>query len=180
MPNNPYHYQSLWGTGVPTDYVDEIQPVVLGLRVKFHAPGRIVGARYYRHQDSIGGNVAFLKESPSADQIRAITLFHHRNASDGPVEGEWQNAYFPRPYVRVEEDDTWFICVAFRQGLYYASRFTLDGISFNNEDLEAVADDGVNHNGMYSYDTDWNPYQSYQSSMYGIDVLFLADAELHG
>jgi hypothetical protein len=80
----------------------------------------------------------------------------------------------------VNEDDTWFVCVAFRQGLYYASRFTLDGSNYVNEDLEAVADDGVDHNGMYSYETDWNPYLSYQSSMYGIDVLFLADSETLG
>jgi hypothetical protein len=174
----PWTYQSIWGDSVPDEFVNESQPVVLGLRIQFHAAGRIVGARYYRHQDSHGGNIAFLKQSPSADQIDAATIFHHRNFGDGPVEGEWQNAYFPRPYIRVNEDDTWLLCVAFRQGLYWASRFTLDGVSVVSDDLEAVADDGVDHNGLYTYETDWNPYQSYQSSMYGIDVLFLDDGQL--
>lgn len=175
-----YHYQSLWGNSVPDEFVNETQGVVLGLRVQFHAPGRIVGARYYRDQSSHGGNIAFLKPAPGADQIYATTVFHHRNFGDGPVEGEWQNAYFPKPYIRVEEEDTYFVCVAFRQGLYWASRFTLDGVSVTSEDLEALADDGVDHNGMYTYEVEWNPYQAYQSSMYGIDVLFLADSELHG
>ena len=170
-----YAYQSLWGSVVPDEFVNESQPVILATRIKLHAAGRIVGCRYYRHKSSIGGNVGFLKPSLGADQIYATTVFHHRNADEGPDEGEWQHAYFPRPYFRVEAEDQVFVSVAFRQGLYYASRFVFDGTNLINGDIEGMQDGDGGVNGAYTYDADWNAYQTYNSSHYGIDILFLAD-----
>jgi hypothetical protein len=173
-----YTYQSIWGATSPPLFVEEAAPVTVGLRVKFHAPGRIVGARYYRGPGSIGGNIAYIKPSPDADQIYAVALFHHRNAVDGPEEGEWQNCYFPRPYVRVEEDDTRLLGVNFRQGYYWSFWDALLGGPVVSGDLEVLQDDGGAHNGLYSYESSFDPYLSYASSMYGIDVLFLADHQL--
>lgn len=169
-----FAYQSLFGSSVPGSYGTDTNAIVLGTRVRFHAPGRVVGLRYYRDQANGDFQVGHVIRERHLGEVLRSTLFRQRTAGDGPSGGEWQHGYF-RPWLRVADLDELLIAVTFGGGNYWRVPGGLSGAPVISDDLEAIQDGDGDDNGVYTYGAGLNLDLTYGGGFYGIDLLFLRD-----
>jgi Domain of unknown function (DUF4082) len=170
------HYQTIFGNDPPSGYWLGTDPIMMGNRIRFHADGRIIGIRYYRDQSSDGANVGFVLTAPTGGVVLRSVAFPVREAGYGPDGGAWENAYF-HPMLRVEEDDELFVGVHYGSGRYWRSDSALASAPVISEDLEAIQDGDGGSNGCYDYGLGWDLPNTFDSTLYGTDVIFLSDVD---
>lgn len=164
-------YESWWGAVHPTAHQTETVPVTLGHVYRFETDGLILGARYFRHQTDAGQHRAWL-QLPGSYQPIAVAAFKDKPAA-GVDDDVWQHCYFNKQHF-VSSGQSVIVAVHFSDGLfYYAAGMVLIG-DVTHGNITAVQTTVDHPNGQFTYDSNLRLNDTFDGSLYGIDVLFQA------
>ncbi|WP_433306499.1 DUF4082 domain-containing protein [Actinoplanes sp. CA-030573] len=135
--------------------------VTLGVKFTPQVGGKVVGIRYYQGQGNSGTHTGTLY-SEGGDQLAKVTF---------PVSGDtgWQSAFFSQP-VTVTAGTTYVAAYWASHGNYsYNSGFFNQAYSDDDGYLKAPA----GANGVFAYGGDLFPANSYGSTSYWVDPLYV-------
>lgn len=167
-------YGSVWDGSAPSSDGGDGSTVLLGMRVRALQDGWIIGAQYQRNLGNAGQHFGAVFGADGT-QMERIQLFPWHDA-EGSGPGEWEHCYFHKRY-RLAQNDVAIVAVWFQQGGYYRGLGYLDGAPLVGDGVEFPADGDVGDNGLYTYNNDLTPYNTYGSTAYAIDVLFQKQVE---
>jgi hypothetical protein len=154
---------NIFGNAVPTNPIDDGNPVTLGVKFWSSQPGTIAGIRFYRAVQSPQGYVAKLY-SAGGTLLGSATIARE----SGPLPG-WQEADFASP-IPISANTTYIAA-------YYSpvgqGAWDANGLSqgASNGPLTAPSGSAAGGNGVYNYGNGF-PSSSYENSNYYVDVAF--------
>ncbi len=149
--------------------VNDPQPVVLGVKFKATTAGAVAGIRFYKGPLNTGTHTASLW---TADGQQLATATVTNETSSG-----WQQMSFPTP-VPITPNTTYVASYHTTSGNYSATR-SYFASPRNNDPLIGPADGDQGGNGVYTYSaTNTFPTNTYQSTNYWVDVVFVSSASL--
>ena len=157
---------SIWSTAAsPSKTQFSAGAVELGLKFRSDVNGTITSVRFYKAAGEIGTHVANLWTS--AGVLLATATFSNETASG------WQTVDFATP-VAITANTIYVVSYHTNTGTFAYDRPYFAGSGVDAPPLHALAD-GVSGNGVFIYGaTSAFPTQSYSSSNYWVDVLFVA------
>ncbi|YBW38620.1 DUF4082 domain-containing protein [Nitrobacter sp. TKz-YC01] len=146
-----------------TSVVDP-NPVELGMRFQASADGQITGIRFYKSAQDTGTHVGNLWTANGT--LLATATFTNETASG------WQQVEFASP-VSINANTTYV--ASYHSSGNYAADPRLFNNSITNGPLTAPSSSLIGGNGVYAYgSSSLFPTSSYNSTGYGVDVLFRA------
>jgi hypothetical protein len=162
--NNPV---SIWNTAAsPSNTQFSSGAVELGLKLRSDVNGAITGVRFYKAAGEIGAHVANLWTSTGV--LLATATFSNETASG------WQTVDFATP-VAITANTVYVVSYHTNAGTFAYDRPYFAGSGIDAPPLHALADGVSGGNGVFIYGaTSAFPTQSYSSSNYWVDVLFVA------
>jgi hypothetical protein len=138
--------------------------VNLGVKFTSDSPGKVTGIRFYKAAANIGTHVGTLW-SASGEVLAQVTF-------SGETGTGWQQATFATP-VSIKANTTYVASYLAPKGHYSANGPTL-ATAIDNPPLHTL---GGATNGVYAYGSGTKfPTESWQSSNYWVDVLFMPEA----
>jgi hypothetical protein len=170
----PYHrtYGSVWNGAAPTGDPEDTATVVLAMRLRALQDGWVVGAKYLRNLANNGEHFAMLWNI-EANQLLRLQLFPWHDA-EGSGPGNWEHCYFHKR-LRLLEGEACTVAVWFQHGGYYRELGALSAGPMVGDGVEFVEDGELGSNGLYQYLNNLTPFYTFDSSAYGVDVLFQKD-----
>ncbi len=152
---------SLWSNSTTPTTADsgDGSAIELGLRFQANADGYITGLRFYKSAANTGTHTGSLWTS--SGQLLATATFTNETASG------WQQVTFSTP-VAITAGTTYVVSYKTTSGHYAVNRNYFSS-AFTSGPLTALASGGV-----FLYGAGGFPNQSYQSSNYWVDPLFIA------
>jgi hypothetical protein len=157
---------TIWrGSATPALLVDsDTNPVELGVKFRADHDGYITGIRFYKTPANTGTHVGHLWTSTG--RLLASVTF------SGETSSGWQQANFSRP-VPISADTTYVASYHTTVGRYSADVGYFSSGSVRNGPLRALSN-WAGGNGVYRYGRSGGfPNQTYQSSNYWVDVVFM-------
>jgi hypothetical protein len=154
---------SLWNNSPTPAIIDsgDNQAVELGTKFTSDVNGQITGLRFYKAAANTGTHTAHLWTA--SGQLLATATFTGETASG------WQTVMFATP-VTITAGTTYVASYYTTAGRYSVNRQFFSS-QFNSGSLHVPVNGGV-----YKYGASGMPTQTYQSSNYWVDVLFVAGA----
>ncbi len=144
-----------------TSVVDP-NPVELGMRFRASSDGQITGIRFYKSAQDVGTHVGNLWTANGT--LLATATFTNETASG------WQQVEFASP-VAINANTTYV--ASYHSSGNYAADPGLFNNSITNGPLTAPSSSLIGGNGVYAYgSSSLFPASSYNSTGYGVDVLF--------
>lgn len=144
--------------------VADPNPVELGFKFQASDAGQITGIRFYKSAQDVGPHVADLWTASGT--LLATATFTNETASG------WQQVEFASP-VAIDANTTYV--ASYHSSGNYAADPGLFTNSMTNGPLTAPSSSSVGGNGVYAYgSSSLFPTNSYNSTSYGVDVLFRA------
>jgi hypothetical protein len=138
--------------------------VELGMRFRASSDGQITGIRFYKSAQDVGTHVGNLWSASGT--LLATATFTNETASG------WQQVEFASP-VAINANTTYV--ASYHSSGNYAADPGLFNNSVTNGPLTAPSSSSVGGNGVYAYGgSSLFPTSSYNSTSYGVDVLFRA------
>ncbi|MBI1280550.1 MAG: DUF4082 domain-containing protein [Anaerolineaceae bacterium] len=158
---------SIWETPEPrTKNQQDAAGVEVGLKFQTTVDGYITGVRFYKGSANKGEHSGHLWSSDG--ELLAEVTFEDESASG------WQEASFEKP-IPVTAKTTYVISYFTKSGWYSVDRPTFSK-NLVNGPLIALQSKGSGGNGVYIYTGKPRfPNQSFQSSNYWVDVIFVTD-----
>lgn len=144
--------------------IADSNPVELGFKFQASDAGQITGIRFYKSALDVGTHVADLWTASGT--LLATATFTNETASG------WQQVEFASP-VAIDANTTYI--ASYHSSGHYAADPGLFTNSVTNGPLTAPSSSSVGGNGVYAYgSSSLFPTNSYNSTSYGVDVLFRA------
>jgi hypothetical protein len=138
--------------------------VNLGVKFTSDTPGKVTGIRFYKAAANTGTHVGTLW-SATGEALAQVTF-------TGETETGWQQASFSTP-VQIKANTTYVASYLAPKGHYSANGPNL-ATAIDNPPLHAQGGSG---NGVYAYGSGVKfPTETWQSSNYWVDVLFVPEA----
>jgi hypothetical protein len=160
---------SVWGSGAApaNPGANDGAAVELGLKFRSNIDGYISGVRFYKGGAANGGTHVGHLWTGSGTMLGTVT-FASETASG------WQQALFPTP-IPITADTTYVVSYFAPQGHYAADLNYFASSGVDNGPLRALSNALAGGNGVYRYGpTGGFPTNTYQSSNYWVDVVFIA------
>jgi N,N-dimethylformamidase beta subunit-like, C-terminal/Domain of unknown function (DUF4082)/Bacterial Ig-like domain/Bacterial Ig domain len=160
---------SMWApTATPTNPLEnDGDAVELGVKFSSDSDGVITGVRFYKGGPANGGTHVGHLWTSSGTLLGTVT-FASETASG------WQQALFPTP-IPVTANTTYVVSYLAPQGNYAADLNYFASSGVDNGPLRALSNALAGGNGVYRYaPTGGFPTNTYQSSNYWVDVVFIA------
>jgi hypothetical protein len=160
---------SFWDdTVTPTLLQDpDTSALELGLKFQSDSDGQIVGIRFYKSTANTGTHLANLWSSTG--QSLAQATFTNETGSG------WQTVLFATP-VSITANTTYVASYHTAVGAYSVDENYFAGSGFSNGSLRALFDGEQGGNGVYQYGASSFPTNTFRSSNYWVDVLFVPTA----
>ncbi|MEV6343184.1 DUF4082 domain-containing protein [Actinoplanes sp. NPDC051851] len=136
--------------------------ISLGVRFSASESGVVVGVRFYKGSGNGGTHTGSIWSSTGT---RLATATFVNESSSG-----WQYVYFSSPLTVTA--GTSYIASYYAPNGYYATTSSYFGSAKSNGSLTAPA----GNNGLFVYGGDWFPSNSWNSTNYWVDPLFVAQA----
>ena len=157
---------SIWSAAsIPSSTVSDSTAVELGVRFSSDVAGSVTGVRFYKSAGNTGSHVANLWTTTGT--LLATTTFTNETASG------WQQATFATP-VPIAANTTYIVSYHTSSGHFSYDRPYFSGAGVDTPPLHALADGVSGGNGLFVYGAaSAFPTQSYSSSNYWVDVVFL-------
>jgi hypothetical protein len=144
--------------------VNDPNPVELGFKFVASSDGQITGLRFYKSEDNTGEHVADIWSSTGT--LLASQTFTNETASG------WQQVNFTTP-VTVTAGTTYV--ASYHTNGDYSADPDYFATSHTNGPLTAPSSSSSGGNGVYAYgSSSLFPTNNYNSTSYGVDVLFRA------
>lgn len=140
--------------------------VEVGARFRSDVPGTVTGVRFYKGSSNIGTHIGHLW-SGTGSPLANVTF-------SGETSSGWQQANFAAP-VQIQANTTYIVSYYAPTG-HYASDTGYFQAGVDAPPLHALADGVDGPNGVYVYGSSAFPNQTYKSSNYWVDVLFVPAA----
>jgi hypothetical protein len=160
---------SMWApTATPTNSLEnDGDAVELGVKFRSDIDGVITGVRFYKGGPANGGmHVGHLWTS-SGTLLGSVTFASETSSG-------WQQALFPTP-IPITANTTYVVSYFAPQGHYAADLNYFASSGVDNGPLRALSNALAGGNGVYRYaPTGGFPTNTYQSSNYWVDVVFIA------
>jgi methionine-rich copper-binding protein CopC len=166
---SPATNYSIWApTATPTNPLEnDGDTVELGVKFRSDIDGVITGVRFYKGGPANGGTHVGHLWTSSGTLLGSVT-FASETASG------WQQALFPTP-IPVTANTTYVVSYFAPQGSYAADLNYFASSGVDNGPLRALSNALAGGNGLYRYGpTGGFPTNTYQSSNYWVDVVFIA------
>ncbi|WP_242618229.1 DUF4082 domain-containing protein [Edaphobacter modestus] len=160
---------SIWPASATPAIVDsnDATPVEVGVKFVSTLPGVIYGLRFYKASANTGTHVGHLWSS-TGTQLASATF-------TGETASGWQQIIFSTP-ISVTPNVTYVASYFAPNGHYSADTNYFASNGVNTPPLQALASTTNSSNGIYLYSSSGGfPTNSYASSNYWVDVLFVAD-----
>jgi hypothetical protein len=157
---------SIWDNSAVFSYVaaNDPNPVELGVKFRSETDGYITGIRFYKGSQNTGVHVGNLW---TKDRVRLATVNFNNETTSG-----WQEVSFSSP-VPIQANTTYVASYHTSTGYYSGTYDYFSGRSYSNGPLRALSDGEDGSNGVFSYGPGQFPDQSYRSSNYWVDVVFI-------
>ncbi|MCG6984306.1 MAG: DUF4082 domain-containing protein, partial [Thiocapsa sp.] len=161
---------SLWDAApTPSILVDpDTSAVELGVKFQSDVDGLVTGLRFYKSTQNTGTHVGSLWDS--GGQLLAQATFVNESASG------WQEVSFDAP-VAIQAGLTYVASYFAPVGRYSVDEDYFDS-AYANGPLRALADGEDGGNGVYLYGSGGFPTDTYRSSNYWVDVVFVTTTGL--
>jgi hypothetical protein len=144
--------------------VADPNPVELGFKFRASSDGEIAGIRFYKSAQDVGSHVADLW---TADGTLLATATFTNETTSG-----WQQVEFASP-VAINANTTYI--ASYHSSGNYAADPGFFSNTVTNGPLTAPSSTSIGGNGVYAYGgSSLFPTSSYNSTSYGVDVLFRA------
>ena len=144
--------------------VNDPNPVELGFKFQASSPGDVTGLRFYKGPSNVGTHTANLWSGTGT--LLATATFSNETASG------WQQVNFATP-VAITAGATYV--ASYHTSGNYSVEPNLFSSAVSNGPLTAPSSASSGGNGVYAYGSDsLFPTNTYNSSSYGVDVLFRA------
>lgn len=165
LVNDPSMASLFSPTSAPaTVTVNDFNPVELGLKFQASSNGTITGLRFYKGPQNTGTHVADLWSS-SGTLLTAATFSNETTSG-------WQQVNFSTP-VAVTAGTTYV--ASYHTNGQYSADPNYFATAHANGPLTAPSSSASGGNGVYAYgSSSLFPTKSYNSTSYGVDVLFKA------
>jgi hypothetical protein len=137
--------------------------VELGMRFRSDVAGNVVGVRFYKGPQNIGTHAGHLWTASGA--LLGTATFSSETSSG------WQQATFSKP-LAIQPNTTYIISYYDPAG-HYSSDQGFFSRSINTPPLHAPQDGSYGPNGVFRYGTSGFPNQSWHSSNYWVDLVFV-------
>lgn len=138
--------------------------VELGLKFQSDSAGSVLGVRFYKGDGNSGTHVGKLWNSSGA--LLGSVTFTNESPSG------WQQANFATP-IAIAANTTYVVSYHAPQGRYSVNSGAFAAAGVTNLPLRALANGADGPNGVYLYGAGGFPNQSFQSSNYWVDVVFV-------
>jgi hypothetical protein len=157
---------SLFGPADSPQVPSENDPnaVALGTRFRVDVAGQITGVRFYKGPQNTGVHTGSLWSA--SGQRLATATFSGESASG------WQQVSFATP-VAVQPGQDYVVSYFAPRGGYAATAGRFSGTGVDRGPLHAPADGDGGGNGLYIYGADARPTQTWASTNYWVDVVFV-------
>jgi hypothetical protein len=155
---------TIWSSSaVPARMENDPQAIEVGTKFRAAGGGVITGIRFYKYAQNTGTHVGNLWTKAGV-KLGSVT-FNNETASG------WQQANFATP-IAITADTTYVVSYHTTAGNYAlnAPYFTAD---VNNPPLRALVDGEDGPNGVYRYGASGFPTETWDSSNYWVDVVFM-------
>ncbi len=158
---------SIWGiTATPSVLSDsDTNAVELGMKFQSNVAGFVTGVRFYKGSQNTGTHVGSLWSS--SGQLLAQATFANETTSG------WQQVDFASP-VAIEASTVYVISYHTQVGRYSADSSYFSS-SYSSGPLQALADGANGGNGVYLYGPGGFPSNTYGSTNYWVDVVFVTE-----
>lgn len=144
--------------------VNDSSPVELGFRFRSSVDGEVTGIRYYRGPQNTGTHVGNLWTSTG--DLLATATFTNETSSG------WQQVNFAAP-VSITAGTTYV--ASYHTNGFYSADPNYFATSQTSGPLTAPSSSSIGGNGVYAYgSSSLFPTNSFNSTSYGVDVLFRA------
>lgn len=163
-------YHNAWSGAPSSDSAGDLLAVTLALRMQTSVAGKVVGVRFFRDLSDGGEHVGLLYAATDLS-IQDVCLFH-KNTAAAAGPGSWQSAYFRKTH-HYAAGDRFVVGVHFSAGNYWLTPAGL-ATAVVNANLTITAQGDGGDNGLFGYST-LQPVSTFNSSQYGVDVIFLED-----
>src|SRR4029077_10468146 len=139
-------------------------PIEIGMRFRADTAGTITGVRFYKGATNTGTHTGSLWTNTG--QLLATATFAGESGSG------WQQVTFSTP-VAVAANTTYVVSYHTNAGNYAYSSGYFAGAGVDHAPLHALADGIDAATGLYLYGASAFPTQSYNSTNYWVDVVFM-------
>ena len=162
---------SIWPSGTPTVVEEnDSSSVELGVKFQSSSAGDIIGVRFYKGLGNTGAHVGNLWAANGT--LLATVAFSSETATG------WQESFLSNP-VRILPNTTYVVSYFAPDGGYSVDSGFFAASGTGNGVLTALAEGVDGPNGVYQYSASSAfPDQSFNSSNYWVDVLFIDTAPL--
>jgi methionine-rich copper-binding protein CopC len=151
-----------------TPVSDDPSAVEVGTKVRFDAPGSVLGVRFYKGAGNTGTHTGSLWSS-TGTRLATGTF-------TGESGGGWQTLTFTSP-VTVQPGTTYVVSYYAPNGNYSVSGGYFNGVGADYGALHALASGVDGNNGVYKYASGGGfPTSSYGNSNYWVDVIWQGGA----
>ena len=142
---------------------NDTRPVELGVKFQANTTGWISGVRFYKGAANTGTHTGSLWSD--SGKLLARGTFTNETASG------WQTLEFPTALM-INAGQTYVASYYAPNGGYAVSSGYFSASGYSNSPLNALQDGTDGGNGLYSYDSDTFPANSFSSSNYWVDPIF--------
>jgi hypothetical protein len=162
-PNAPC---TIWpSTQVPAVLAkNDANAVELGVKFRSDVAGYISGIRFFKSSQNTGTHIGSLWSATGT--LVASAAFTNETASG------WQQVNFPSP-IQIAANTTYVASYHTNTGFYSANENYFATSGFNSPPLRALANGVDGLNGVYRYGATAFPNQSFNSTNYWVDVVFV-------
>jgi hypothetical protein len=157
---------TMWGTSTPQFQTTSGNEVELGVKFRTIVDGTITGIRFYKANGDTGTHTAHLWDR--SGNLLASSKFTDETA------GGWQQVIFTTPVV-ITTDTTYIASYRTNMFAYTEGYFATEA---SNGALRYLADGFDGGNGVYSYGPNFFPVNTYNSTNYWVDVVFMRGTPL--
>lgn len=156
---------SIWnGSVVPGTINDaDANAVEVGVKFQSSVAGSVLGVRFYKGSQNTGSHVGHL-------WTRSGTLLGTVTFANETASG-WQQANFSKP-IAIQANTTYIVSYYCPNG-HYSSDDNYFNSAVSNSSLTALKNGTDGPNGVYVYNRDGFPNQSWEASNYWVDVAFV-------